>query len=136
MTTLTIDDVVGHYVKLRDAVQRIEGEHTAQLAPYKEKMEKIEAWLMAKSQETGVDSFKTPHGTAYKQLQQRTSIENWDVLLPFLIEHDLTHLLTKSVAKTQVLDYMKQTGALPPGVSLEQFYVININRPRKERKDK
>ncbi len=130
MTTLTIDNVVEKYVALRDHIKRLDDEHDAKLAPLKQGLSKIEAWLLGKADEMGVDSFKTPSGTAYKSLKTRVKVTEWESLLPFLIQNELTHLLTKAVSKTELMNYFNTEKALPPGVELEQFYEVNVNRPR------
>lgn len=126
----TIEQVVEKYIELRDTIKREDDAHKARWAPAKEQLEKIEAWILLQAEKQGVNSFATNAGTAYKSLQTRQSITSWDELLPFLIENDLTHLLTKNVSKAELLDYQKVNGVLPPGVTIEQFYTINVNRPR------
>ena len=70
--TITKDVVIGKYVELRDQLKEIGERHAAELAPYNEQMEKIEAWLLANLNQDGVDSYKTSAGTAYKSTTMST----------------------------------------------------------------
>jgi len=81
MTAPTKDVVIGKYVELRDEVKAISERHAAELAPYTEQMDKIEAWLLANLNQDGVDSYKTSAGTAYKTVSMSARMED---KVPFL----------------------------------------------------
>ena len=76
MTAITKDVVIGKYVALRDQIKEISERHSAELAPFNEQMEKIEAWLLANLNQDGVDSYKTAMGTAYKSTTMSARMED------------------------------------------------------------
>ena len=63
--SLTVEQVVGTYMKLRRKKEALENQVKEDLADIKAKMTKLEAWLMQKADEDGVTSFKTAAGTAF-----------------------------------------------------------------------
>ena len=126
-----IDKIVGAYVQARDHLSVLKKAHEAQVAPIKEKMKKLEAWLLLQSNNQGVQSFNTPLGTAYKVKEEFIGVADWNAALQYALDNDLTHMLTHSFAKTKVLEYMKENnGELPPGLNYTSSYKINIQRPR------
>src|ERR1700761_2901642 len=69
MSNFSVDDVVKKYVTLREIKRDLEKDHEEALKPIEEQLEKLEAWLLGKMNEDGVDSYKTGSGTAYKSVK-------------------------------------------------------------------
>lgn len=84
--TVTVDEVVGRYIQLRQEKELVSARHEAELAPLAEKMSKIEAWLMAKMQADGVDSYKTAHGTPYRSMRTSVSLADRMVFMDYVME--------------------------------------------------
>ena len=125
---MKVDDVVGAYVKLRDKKTEIERRHKEELAPIKENMEKLEAWLQRQLLTEGVESFKTQNGTAFLQTASSATVRDWDATLEFIREHDEWSLLEGRVSKTAVKDYIENNGEPPPGVNFNNTIVTRIRR--------
>ena len=62
----TVDQVIAQYIKLRDQKAELAAKHKDELAPLSTAMDAMEAWLLAKLNADGVESFKTAEGTAFK----------------------------------------------------------------------
>lgn len=126
--TPTVEHVVEIYRKLRDAKERLMGEHKAALQPINDKMSKLENWLHARLNAMGADSVKTPHGTAYKSTLTRASVTDGDELLKFVQENDLWHILERRVSKVAVQEYIEATGQGVPGVHVSTEEKINVRK--------
>lgn len=129
----TVEEVVAAYVKLRDKLTAMQAEHKEAEAVIDEKLVKLRAWLLKKSEETGVDSFKTEAGTAYKTTKDKAGVADRDAFLKYVLSEEATELLPASVNKTAVRDYIKEHGEPPPGVTYTKSFDINVNRPRKKK---
>jgi hypothetical protein len=131
-TELTVDAVIDTYIKLRSQKEVIEADVKEQVAGIKEKMGKLEAWIQAKSDETGVKSFKTDHGTAFMSTTDFASVGNWDEVLGFIKDNEAYDLLNKAVNKKAVREYLDVSGAVPPGVNFGTKLSVSVRRPTKK----
>ena len=124
-----IDKLVGSYVACRDDLSRETKIYNALKKEHKEDMQVIADHIMEIADEQNVNSFATPHGTAYKKYRDFIQVENWDMALDFMLDNDLRHLLTKSVAKAAAKEYMElNNGELPLGLKYGKIPEIGIRR--------
>ena len=130
--TLTVDAVIDTYIKLRSQKEVVEADVKQQVAGIKEKMLKLEAWIQAKADETGVKSFKTDHGTAFMSTSDFASVGNWDAVLEFIQKNEAYDLLNKAVNKKAVREYLDANGAVPPGVNFGTKIGVSVRRPAKK----
>lgn len=124
----TTEEVVRAYIKLRDEKKDIQDRHKEELAPFNDKLKKLEAWLLREMQQQGADSIKTPGGTAYQSTIVKPVVNDWDVLLQHVQDEGLWAMLERRVSKTAVEEYMESTGTAPPGVSISQETFARIRR--------
>tara|TARA_R110000796_G_scaffold80211_4_gene177560 strand:+ start:238 stop:642 length:405 start_codon:yes stop_codon:yes gene_type:complete len=129
---LTVDAVIDTYIKLRAQKEVVEADVKDRLAGIKEKMLKLEAWIQAKSEETGVKSFKTDAGTAFMSTSDFASVGDWDVVLDFIKTNDAYDMLNKAVNKKAVREYLDINGAVPSGVNFGTKISVNVRRPIKK----
>jgi|TARA_R110000823_G_scaffold66885_3_gene156231 hypothetical protein len=130
-TELTVDAVIDTYIKLRAQKEAVEADVKDQLANIKVKMSKLEAWIQAKSDETGVKSFKTDHGTAFMSTSDFASVGDWDAVLNFIKDNDAYDMLNKAVNKKAVREYLDINGAVPNGVNFGTKISVSVRRPAK-----
>lgn len=128
----TVDGVIATYIKLRGMKEAIEKDVSKQVAEIKAKMLKLEAWIQAKSDETGVKSFKTDAGTAFLATSDYASVADWDQVMNFVKAHDAWDMLTKGVSKKIVREYIDANGAVPSGVNFGSKVSVNVRRPTKK----
>jgi len=119
-----IDKMIKAYVKCRDHMNAVNKECKAT-------MKLLEEEIMKHSEKTGVDSFKTKYGTAYRQENTFVKVKNWEAALDFIIDNDLRHMLPRSVKKSSVLEYRElNNNELPEGLVYGTRSVINVIRSR------
>ena len=127
--SLTVEQVVGTYMKLRRKKEALENQVKEDLADIKAKMTKLESWLMQKADEDGVTSFKTAAGTAFVTTTDFANVADWDAVLNFIREQEAFDMLEKRVSKTAVRAYMDETGEVPPGITYGSKLGINVRKP-------
>ena len=151
---LTVDQVVGKYVELRDQQRLVSERHSEEMKPFNEALQNIETWLLGHFNANGIESAKTEHGTAYKSTTMSATVENWDALFGMVVSHALgralyavemghdedeaitkfcaspeLNLLVRGVNKTAVKEFMEATnGAVPPGVKTSFVTKCNVRR--------
>jgi len=127
----TADEIINAYVRIRDQKKELTDRHKQELAPFNEKLGKLEAGLLSILSANGSESIKSKAGTAY--ITERTSVktQDWDTFLPFCLENNLEHMLVQSAAKQSVLDYVEANGELPPGLTMSTDLAVNVRRSSK-----
>ena len=127
--SVTVDDVVAAYLKLRNKKEAIEAEMKDQVKVLKEKMEQFEAWIKEQADAQGVTSFKTKHGTAFLTTTDYANVADWDAVLGFIRENEAYDMLEKRISKVAVRGYIDATKAVPPGVNYGTKLEVNIRKP-------
>jgi len=133
--SLTIDKVIGTYLKLRSEKEAMEAETKKKVKDIKEQLVKLEAYLKERADETGVDSFKTAKGTAFLTTTDFAQVGDWDALLEFVKERDAYDLLEKRVSKTAVRGYIEADKSVPSGVNYGTRIDVNVRKPVNKAED-
>lgn len=124
----TAEQLVDTYVQLRDRKKAIQDKHKEELAPINELMYKIEMGLLDALNNDGAQSIKTSAGTAYKKIRTNAKVVDWNTTLPYIIEHDLTHMLVQKLGSASVAEFVEANGTAPPGVSITSDLTVGIRR--------
>jgi len=132
---LTVDKVVKAYLNLRAQKESLEADIKNRVSEIKENMVKLEGWIKAESDRTGVKSFKTDYGTAFVTTSDFASVGDWDAVLGFVKEHDAFDMLTHGVNKTAVREYIDANKAIPSGVNYGTKIGVSVRRPAKKVED-
>ncbi len=127
--SLTVDQIIETYMKLRSKKEVIEAEAKARVKDIKENMTKLEAWLKEKADADGVTSFKTNHGTAFLTTNDYARVADWDAMLGFIQENNAYDLFEKRVSKTAVRGYIDLNKAVPAGVTYGTKIDVNVRKP-------
>lgn len=127
-TQISADKVTDAYVKLRDKRSELKRAYEIEDAAIKDKMNKLEVWLMTTLRAIGADSLKTEHGTAFITTRDRASCADWGTLWSWMAENGRLDMLEKRVSTKPVIDYLEEYGELPPGVSINREQTINVRR--------
>jgi hypothetical protein len=114
-----IDQVVEAYRNLRDKRAALKKEFELADSGLKEQMETLESYMLVQTQALGVDSFKTPFGTAYKYHATSVTAANWDEAFNFIKANELWNMLEHRVSKTAVEEYREAEGIYPPGLNVQ-----------------
>lgn len=127
--SVTVDDVIIAYMKLRDKKEAMEAEVKDKAKTIKDQMLKLETWLKEKADEQGVTSFKTKHGTAFLTTTDFANVADWDATLAFIKDHEAWDMIEKRVSKIAVRGYIEQLKAVPPGVNYGTKLEVTIRKP-------
>jgi hypothetical protein len=127
--SITVDDVVAAYLKLRNKKEALEAETKDQVKTLKEKMEQFEAWIKEQADAQGVTSFKTKHGTAFLTTTDFANVADWDAVLGFIRDNEAFDMLEKRISKVAVRGYIDANKAVPPGVNYGTKLEVNIRKP-------
>lgn len=129
MSNVSIGEVIRIYMKLREQKTAIEAEVKEKVSTIKEKMEKIEAFLLDQMDKQGLSSFKSEYGTAYLTTVDFASVSDWNALTEFVHKNNAYDLFEKRVCKSAVRDYIKTTKNVPPGVNYGTKLNVSIRKP-------
>lgn len=80
----TAEEVIAKYVELRDRKEEMVKRHKEELEPLNKAMENIETFFLAKTQEEGVDSYRTSAGTAFKTTAANVSLSDPDAFKDYV----------------------------------------------------
>lgn len=126
---MKLSDAVSLYIKLRDRKAEIKAAMDEQIKPIQEKMDVLEAKLLAAFQSTGVDSVKTESGTAYTAVRTTASIADRDAFMAFVKANEEWSLLEVRAAKVAIEQFRAANdNELPPGVNIREERVVNVRR--------
>lgn len=123
-----MEKLIAAYIRLRDAKARLKEKHKQELEPLDTAMDKIESRFLAAFEKDGVQSVKTPEGTAYKQERVSIAPADWDAFLGWVRETEQWSCLERRVAKSAIEEVVAQTGDLPPGLNRRSEFVVNVRR--------
>lgn len=125
---LTADQVVGIYIKTRDAKKALEAEQKLALKPYEDALAKLESRALAILSEQGADSLKTKYGTCYQAVRRSVRTSDKEAFMDYVKDHEAFDLLDVRPNKTAVEDFVNEHGDLPPGISSETMLAVNFRR--------
>lgn len=127
---MKIDQLVETYIKLRAKLSQLDQEYEEKKRPFKEAQDKIEALMLARFGEMGVDSMKTQAGTAYVAVRSSASVADWDSFKEFLERQEDPYMfIERRVSKVAVEQYKAANdNDLPPGVNWSETRVVNFRR--------
>lgn len=125
---MDMETVVQKYIELRNLKTRINDKAKAETAKVKEKMDKLEAFILQQAEKQGVDSFKTKAGTAFVTSNDYAKVADWDSVLEFIKQEDAYDLLDHRVNKTAIRSYIDEHDTTPPGVDYGSLKVARIRK--------
>lgn len=125
---MNYDMAAERYLQTRKAIDDLEREHKARLAPLEERLVAIENWFTAKAQEDGLETIKTPHGTGYWSTHHTATVASREELFNHCRANDAWDLVESRASKTAVKSYIEAHGAPPPGVNFSSTRVFNLRK--------
>lgn len=158
--SITIDQAIEVYVKIRDDLGDKRAQFKETEKKYKEQMASIEDFLKTEADKLGVESFKTPEGTAYIDHPDFVQVVDWDAFLKFLslsiaqqmvddrVIPQLTEEMTSSIYRSSIWSFFSKSvnkdvvkafmkdhqGMAPPGINYGQKEEMKVSRPTKSKK--
>lgn len=125
----SIDKLVEAYRILREKKEQIDAEYKAKLEEIRRRQEVIENKILDFFNQTGVESARTPHGTAYISEVFNARVTNRDDFYRFVRDNDAWEFVEARANKTAVKQYLEEhNGSLPPGVGVAVIRKVNIRK--------
>lgn len=126
---ISIEKIVAAYVKIRDAKDAIYQKYKAETTELEEQMNVLKYKLLEVSKETGVTSFSTPSGTAYRTVKDRYWTNDWESFYDFMQENNAMGLLEKRIHQTNMKEFLENNpNQEPKGLNIDREYEITIRR--------
>jgi hypothetical protein len=125
---MNYDIAAEKYLQVRNQIESLEREHKTAKAVLTEKLIALENWMTAKAQEDGLETVKTPHGTAYWSTHHTATVGSREEFFNFCKEHDAWDMVESRASKTGVKSYIEAHGAPPPGVNFSSAKVFNMRK--------
>jgi hypothetical protein len=124
-----IEKIVTVYIKMRDTKDALFKEYSAKASEIDEQMTILKHKLIEISKETGVTSFSTPNGVAYRTVKNRYWTNDWGSFYDFMREHGTMELLEKRIHQTNIKEFLEGNPDVhPPGLNIDSEYEITIRR--------
>jgi hypothetical protein len=129
MEEVSIDKIVGAYIKIRDTKDALYQKYKSETSELEAQMTILKHKLVEVSKETGVTSFATPHGTAYRTTKTRYWTNDWEQFYKFMRDHEAMELLEKRIQQSNMKEFLEQNPDVhPPGLNVDSEYEITIRR--------
>jgi hypothetical protein len=125
---MKLSDLVAKYIELRDKKAQMKAEYDEKAAKLDAVLDQIEGTLLKTFDTAGMDSVKTPFGTAYTTTQTSATIADPDVFREFVKKNDAWDMFQNRVSKTAVEQYKAVHDDVPPGVNWREERVVNVRR--------
>ncbi|CAB5220159.1 hypothetical protein UFOVP232_67 [uncultured Caudovirales phage] len=125
---MNYDMAAEKYLQVRNQIEEMERLHKIAKAEQTEKLIALENWMTAKAQEDGLETVKTPHGTAYWSTHHTATVGSREEFFNFCKEHDAWDMVESRASKTGVKSYIEANGAPPPGVNFSSTRVFNLRK--------
>jgi hypothetical protein len=125
--------LVKAYIRLRDASDDLYQKYKAESGEIKRKMEIIESALLDQAKEHGLDSMKTPYGTAFRRVLTRYNVANWGAFKEFLKEQgdEGYDLVEARIHQTNFKEFLENNPDIAPPVNADSRYTIVVRRGNK-----
>lgn len=123
-----IDQLITHYIALRDRKGELKKEFDDRVAGIDEAMKRIESALADHLQKTGTERVGSANGTAFFSTERSATVADREAFLGFLEETGNWHLADIRAAKKQITDYRDEMDDLPPGINWREAKVVRVNR--------
>ena len=127
---LSLDDLVGIYLKIRNAIEAKEEQHKAELQELKDQFEVVGNKLLEVCNEQNLDSIKTPVGTVSRRVTSRYWTSDWDSMYQFIQENDAPFLLEQRIHNSNMRQFLEENpDKFPAGLQNERKYAVQVRKP-------
>lgn len=124
---VTADKLIKAFLKLKAQRKQLEDQFKAEDSDLAAQQEMIQERLADLCEEIGVDSLKTPYGSATRAVKTRYWTQDWGSMYEFIKEHDALFLLEQRLHQTNLKNFLADNpDTLPMGLNSDSRYVINV----------
>lgn len=124
----TDEQLIAHYIKIRDAKTALKKLHDKALEPYDQNMAAIELAMLKRLNDRNAQNSKTDAGTAFKKLSTSATVKDRDAFLNYIRDHGAWDLLTNHVSKESVEAILELTGSPPDGVETTNVIKVQFRK--------
>lgn len=126
---VTADQLVAIYIKMRDAKDTVKKDMEQQINEIDEQMQVIAQQILEICKDTGAESIRTAHGTAYRTIKQRFWTNDWEAMHKFIRENEAMELLERRIHQTNMKQFLEEHPDLKPaGLNIDREYAVTIRR--------
>ncbi|QXO06634.1 hypothetical protein SEA_EFFIE_410 [Acinetobacter phage Effie] len=115
-----VEEMVGKYIHIRNTLSASRKSFETFETQSKNIQDSLNEVLVQLSVQTGVDSFKTKAGTAFRKIKNAYRVDDWDAYVEWMKENDALHCVEKRPAKMAVEEIHNESGEVPAGLRFEQ----------------
>lgn len=127
---LSTVELVGIYLKIRNAIQEKEEQHKAELRELQDQFEVVGNKLLEICNSQEADSIKTPAGTITRRVSSRYWTSDWDSMYRFIKENDAPFLLEQRIHNSNMRQFLEENpDQLPVGLQNERKYTVQVRKP-------
>jgi hypothetical protein len=123
-----MDELIKKYIQVRNKKSQLKVAYEAEVAKYVELQDKIEALILQKFGEMGMESVRTDEGTAYINVRTSVSVADPDAFRSYVRETGNLDLLELRPSKAAVEQHRDATSEFPPGVNWSETRVVNFRK--------
>jgi rubrerythrin len=128
---ISMEKLVSAYIKIRDARDDIKRELEEKIKGLEAEMQTLSNTMLDTLKEQGIDSAKTPFGTAYRSVKSRYWTNDWEAMYDFIHENDAYELLEKRIHQSNMKQFLEeQPDLLPKGLNVDSEYTITVRRSK------
>ena len=129
--TISVDDLVSVYIKIRDARDEARKEADKIESEYNEQLELISQQLLDTCKQTGAESIKTKHGTAIRTVKSRYWTNDWERFYQWMFENNIPDVLEKRIHQTNIKQFLEENPEmLPAGLNVDSAFSITVRRSK------
>lgn len=127
---LSLDDLVGIYLKIRNAIEAKEEQHKAEIQELKDQFEVVGNRLLDICNEQSVDSIRTPSGTVSRRVSSRYWTNDWDSMHKFIMENEAPFLMEQRIHNSNMREFLESNpDKFPVGLQNERKYAVQVRKP-------
>lgn len=127
-TPATVDKRVEQYIKVRDALKKMDEEHDERRKPLVELQNLLTGWMQTFMENAGADNIKTSHGTCYSSTRYTASLADPEAFMNYVKSTGNYDLLDRKANVTACRDFVAENNSPPPGVNLSAIKTVGVRR--------
>jgi len=129
-----VDKITEAYIKVRDERSELKKEYEEKDGELLKLLDGFEQQLLEICKEIGVESLKTPVGTATRVVKERVWASDWDAFKQFAMDHDALDLFEKRIAQRAFFDFLEENPDIVAPVNIDRKYGITVRRGKASNK--
>ena len=126
----TDEEIIGKRIAIRTYLEKRNAEFEEELKPYNQAAIALEGAITQRMIDNGVDSIKTPSGTAYRSKTLAVKVADRDTFINFVKMNGAWSFIANIAVKEAVKEYMEANNdASPPGVDVAYMHNTRFRSP-------